>query len=69
VQHKRHFTVWCFYYSNIDWIWLAGVIESFIETFHFMVELTVTGTCSTCWKYDHLLLMNFLRMAPSCRNI
>ena len=40
----------------------------FYWDFHFMVELTVTGTCSTCWKYD-MLLMNFLRMAPSCQNI
>ena len=41
----------------------------FYRDFSFFMELRVTGTCSTCWKYDHLLLMNFLRMAPSCQNI
>jgi len=69
VQHKRHVTVWCCYYSNVDWNWLTGVTEIFIETFHFMMELRVTGTCSMCLTEDHLLLMNFLRMAPSCQNI
>jgi hypothetical protein len=34
-----------------------------------MVELRVTSTWNMCWKYDHLLLINFLRMASSCQNI
>jgi len=46
MQHKRHVTVWCCYYRYVGWNWLTGVIESFIETFYFMVELSVTGTWS-----------------------
>ena len=44
VQHKRHITAWCFYYSNIDWNLLTCVIQKFIKTFHYMKELRVTGT-------------------------
>ena len=28
-----------------------------------------TSTWSTCWTYDHLLLLKSLRMAPRCRNM
>ena len=48
---------------------LTFVIQNFIKTFHFKIELTVTGTWSTCWKYGHLLLISFLRAARSCQNI
>jgi hypothetical protein len=68
LQQKRLVTVWFCYYGNIGWSLLTFVIQNFIKTFHFMVKLRVTGTCSTCWKYDHLLLINFLMMAPLCQN-
>ena len=69
VQQKRLVTVWCCYYSNVEWNLLTCVIQYFIKAFHFMMELRVTGTRSTCWKYYNLLLINCLRMAPSCQNI
>jgi len=48
---------------------LTFVIQNFIKNFRFKIELRVIGTWSTCWKYDRLLLINFLRVAPSCQNI
>ena len=55
--------------SNVEWNLLTCVIQYFIKAFHFMMELRVTGTWSTCWKYDLLLLIYCLRKAPSCQNI
>jgi len=44
VQLKRLVTVWFCYYGNIDWNWLTFVTQNFIKTFHFKMELRVTGT-------------------------
>ena len=38
MQQKRHVAVWWCYYNNVDWNWLTGVIQNFIETFYFMKE-------------------------------
>ena len=56
LQQKMLVTVWCCYYSNIDLNLLTCVIQNYIKTFHFMMELRVTSTWSTCWKYDHLFV-------------
>jgi len=34
-----------------------------------MMGMGATSTWNTCWTYDLLLLVNFLNMVPSCRNL
>ena len=50
--------------------WQQGAIfREFInnEGLFFYDERRVISTQSTCWTYDHLLLINSLKMAPWCQ--